>query len=496
LELIFKENELKDSFQIPRIVIAGTGSGVGKTTVVVSLIHALRKRGMRVASFKCGPDYLDPTYHARVSERTCHNLDGWMMGRQAVLSTFAIGCKDADIALIEGVMGLFDGFSPTADTGSTAEIAKWLSAPVLLVVDAKGMARTIAALVKGFQEFDPELQLAGVVSNFVGSEGHLALLRMALSTPPIIGGFPKSPEQAFPERHLGLHSARNFSRVAPLGAHQDGVEDARIEYWGSLCEAWFDIEQVVEISRSGAPIKVVSDEQTSLGSKRCRIGVALDEAFHFYYEDNLKRLRTLGAELIYFSPLHDHELPCVDGLYIGGGYPEIHAQALAANQSMRLAIREFGESGRPIYAECGGLMYLTDEIVMVDKTSHSMVGLVSGITQMGEKLKALGYVEVTTESDSILGQCGARFRGHQFRYSDFTPRENSSLELTYRIRKRRGRDTSLEGYKYKNILASYVHGHWASNPSVAESFIGFCIKSSLELGELGELRELGHVQGK
>jgi cobyrinic acid a,c-diamide synthase len=479
LELISKENALKELFQIPRLVIAGTGSGVGKTTVVLGLIHALRKRGLRVASFKCGPDYLDPTYHARVSGRTCQNLDGWMMGREAVLSTFKEGCKDADFALIEGVMGLFDGLSPTTDTGSTAEIAKWLSAPVLLVVNAKGMARTIAALVKGFQDFDPELHLAGVVSNFVGSESHLSLLRMALPSPPIVGGFPKSPGQAFPERHLGLHSARQFASHPKSG----GIEDTCLDFWGSLCEQWFDMKQILEIAGSSDPIQMEPQEKHEArvrGAQACRIGVALDDAFHFYYEDNLKRLRLLGAELVYFSPIQDQELPNVDGLYIGGGYPEVHAQALEANLAMKNAIRKFGESGHPIYAECGGLMYLTDEIITLDNKSHSMVGLVPGTTQMGEKLKALGYVEVTTESDSILGQAGVRFRGHQFRYSDFTPKTDSAIQLTYRIRKRRGKETSTEGYRFKNILASYVHGHWASNPSIAESYIESCVKARKE----------------
>lgn len=449
---------------IPRLVIAGTGSGVGKTTVVLGLVQALQQRGLRVATFKCGPDYLDPTYHARVTGRVCHNLDGWLMGREAVLQTFAEGCQDADIAVIEGVMGLYDGLSPTADTGSTAEIAKWLKAPVLLVIDAKGMARTIAPIAQGLCAFDPELIVKGVVTNFVGSPGHLALLRAALAPLPVVGGFPKSYAEAFPERHLGLHSATEVS-----------VSEAQLKFWGDLCVEWFDLDQILKCAVS-TELSLPNSQPTLALGPRCKIGVALDASLHFYYANNLTQLKMAGAELVYFSPIHDSQLPAVDGLYFGGGYPELFALELAQNESMKRAVREFAASGRPIYAECGGLMYLSENLVTTQKETYAMVGLIPATVTMGEKLKALGYVEVATERDTLLGPAGLRFRGHQFRYSDLTLNPLSEVDLSYRLRQRRGNVTSAEGYSCGNVLATYVHAHWASNPAVAEGFVAACLK--------------------
>jgi cobyrinic acid a,c-diamide synthase len=446
-------------------VIAGTGSGVGKTTTTLGLIRAFQDRGLRVASFKCGPDYLDPTYHKRVSGRTCHNLDGWMMGREAVLSTFVEATKDADLAIVEGVMGLFDGLSPTSDVGSTAEIAKWIEAPVLLVVDASGMARTIAAIARGFVDFDPEVKIAGVICNFVGSSNHLSLLQSALASPPIVGGFSKHTDIAFPERHLGLWSADD--QVVPESA---------IQSWGKLCRDSFDLDKIFDLAVGAVDISDSPLVVEANAPRKCRIGVAMDRAFHFYYEFNLRKLRSLGAELIFFSPLDDCEVPDVDGLYIGGGYPELFAEALTKNAAMMKSIRAVAERNRPIYAECGGLMYLAEKIVTIDGGEFPMVGLIPGVATMDAKLKMLGYVEVETESETILGGSGQRFRGHQYRYSDFTLTHPDEVELSYRLRKRRGKEAVMEGYKKNRILASYVHAHWASNGAVAEHFVAACAR--------------------
>lgn len=465
-------------YQIPRIVIAGTGSGVGKTTLVVGLIQAFQERGLKVCSFKCGPDYLDPTYHTRVSGKTCHNLDSWMMGKEAVLGTFLNASQGYDLAVIEGVMGLFDGLSPTADTGSTAEIAKWLQAPVLAVIDAKGMARTIAAIAKGLAQFDEELALKGIIANFVGSEGHLALLKTALDPIPLVGGLPKMIDQAFPSRHLGLHAASTQS-----------LSDERLSFWGKLCQQWLNLDLIYQLAKESPELEEPSYEVQNSTDKQehehehehrqCRIGVALDEAFHFYYEDNLRRLKRLGAELVFFSPLKDSALPQVDGLYLGGGYPELYAQILSENRPLIQEIKNFGEQGLPIYAECGGLMYLTEEIITVEGEIFPMVGLIPGRAKMNSKLRALGYVEVTTERPTLLGSEGLRFRGHQFRYSDLEWKgsEELQLEKSYRLRARRSKEATLEGYSYKNILASYVHAHWASNPMAAEGFVEACRRS-------------------
>lgn len=445
---------------IPRLVIGGTASGVGKTTVAVGLVSALRQRGLRVATFKCGPDYLDPTYLSLASGGDCQNLDGWMMGRDAVVDTFTSAARDADLAVIEGVMGLFDGASPTSDEGSAAEIAKWLKAPVLLVMDAGGVARSAAAVAKGFSEFDADLPLAGLVCNRVGSRRHLELLREAVSTVPVVGGLPKTPGQAFQERHLGLHTAGS-----------DTLN--RIEAWGASVQEWFDLDAVVSLARGAPPLADTSETVASPVSPRCRLGIAFDDAFHFYYEDNLRRLRQLGAELVHFSPLSDERLPEVDGVYLGGGYPEVHAERLAANVSMRRDIAAFAEKGGPIYAECGGLMYLSTSIQTLDGKTHEMVGVIPGQSVVCDRLVALGYVEVETCGNSLLGGAGATFRGHQFRYSELRD-VPSDIDRVYTIRRRRGGSPIAEGYRAGNVLGSYVHAHWASNPGVAEAFVSRC----------------------
>jgi cobyrinic acid a,c-diamide synthase len=457
-----------DSPLVPRLVLAGTASGVGKTTTTVALTRALQAVGMRVAVFKCGPDYLDPTYHARASRSVSQNLDGWMMGKDAVRATFARASRDADIALVEGVMGLYDGAGPTGEEGSTAEIAKWLEAPVVLVVDASGMARSIAAVAQGFVAFDPALQIGAVLANRVGSAGHLDLLRRALKSPPILGGFPRDEEHSFPERHLGLFTADD-----------ERVPESLLDHWGATATSWCAIDALVKLARS-APASVAPFEEPAEKVKvRCRIGLARDEAFHFYYADNLARLEALGAELVPFSPLRDATLPDVDGLYIGGGYPEAHAGGLAANTAMRDAVRAFASRNAPVYAECGGLMYLTSAIVTLDGVRHPMVGLVPSEARMCAKLQALGYVEVETQTRTILGGAGSRFRGHQFRYSDLSPAPEG-IDRVYSLRRRRGGDTSLEGYRVGSVLASYVHAHWASNPRIPEAFVESCARARVE----------------
>jgi cobyrinic acid a,c-diamide synthase len=444
---------------LPRLVLGGVASGVGKTTATVGLCRALRARGLKVALFKCGPDYLDPTYHQRAAGQVSHNLDGWLMGREAVLDTFGRAAAGADLALVEGVMGLHDGVSPSGDAGSTAEIARWLEAPVALVVDAGGMARSLAALVGGFAAFDPRLNLAAVVANRVGSRGHLELLRQALPSPPILGAFPVDEPHAFPERHLGLRTA-----------DAQAVPEALLDAWGALTSEWWNLEALLGVARSAPPWPAPAASAVARPT-RCRIGLAHDEAFHFYYEDNLRRLEGLGAELVRFSPIRDAALPPVDGLYLGGGYPEVHAEALAANGDMLAALRAFAGAGRPIYAECGGLMYLSEAIRTLDGRRHPLVGLIPGEAVMSPRLEALGYVEVETQTSTCLGGPGLRFRGHQFRYSRLTTLPG---EPAYRVRRRRGGETFAEGHGQGNVLGSYVHAHWASNPSVAEGFVRSC----------------------
>ena len=446
---------------IPRLVIAGTASGVGKTTVMVGLIRALRARGLRVAVFKCGPDYLDPTFHKRAAGRPSHNLDGWMMGREAVLATFARTTRDADVALVEGMMGLFDGASPKDDAGSAAEIAKWLGAPVLLVVDASAMARSIAAVAHGFATLDPALDVAGVIANRVGGRGHLQLLGEAFSRPLLVGGLPADSSLAFPERHLGL-----------VRADERGVPETLLDAWGARVAEWFDLETILALARRARPLPDACAPAVAVpdSAKRCRIGLADDDAFHFYYEDNLRRLEALGAELVRFSPVDDERLPDVDALYFGGGYPEMHAEALSRNRAMVDGVRALAAAEGPIYAECGGLMYLANAIRTLDGRRHPMVGLVPRDVEMRDRLQAIGYVEVETRAPSLLGPAGLRFRGHEFRHSELLG-EAPEIDHAYAVSRLSGGETFLEGHRRGSVLASYVHAHWASSPRAAEGFV-------------------------
>jgi cobyrinic acid a,c-diamide synthase len=450
---------------VARLVVAGVSSGVGKTTTTVAIARALTARGLRVALFKCGPDYLDPTYHARATGRPSHNLDGWMMGRDAVLSTFERGTRGVDIALVEGVMGLFDGVSPTSEQGSTAEIAKWLAAPVLAVVDASGMAGTIAAVARGLASFDPDVRVAGVLGNRVGSKGHLELLRAASRETPIVGGLPEEADLRFPERHLGLRTA-----------DEQTLPETTLDRSGALAREWIALDRLLDLAREAPPLPPGPAPVEEVTHASCRVGIAWDEAFHFYYDDNLRRLEQLGATLVRFSPVRDSALPDVDGVYLGGGYPEVHAPALAANEAMRSSLRAFVHRGGPVYAECGGLMYLARAIRTLDGRTHEMVGVFEGEAIMKEKLAALGYVEVETLAPTVLGPAGLRFRGHQFRYSELVTAADAAPQGAYAVRRPHAGEVTREGYRVGNVLASYVHAHWASNPLAGRGLFESCVR--------------------
>jgi cobyrinic acid a,c-diamide synthase len=447
----------------PRLLIAGVSSGVGKTTFTVGLCAALRRRGIGVSVFKCGPDYLDPTYHRVASGRSVHNLDSWLMRQPALVSTFQR--QAGEVSLIEGVMGLFDGLSPTAPAGSSAEIAGWLGAPVALVCDASGMARSVAALAYGFSSFDPELRVGALVCNRVGSRGHFELLQRACEArpglPPLLGSLRKNAAPAFPERHLGLRTARELDLAAAIDA------------WAREVESACDVDALLALARS-APDLPPPDARRPAAAPRCRIGVADDAAFHFYYEANLHLLERAGAELVRFSPLSDAACPDVDGLYLGGGYPELHARELAHNGGMLESIRAHARKGRPVYAECGGLMYLSEAIVTLEGEAHPMLGLVCGKAVMAAQLQALGYVEVQTRDASPLGPAGTRFRGHQFRYSRL---EDAAAADRYDMTIARSGARQREGYGAGPVLGSYVHAHWAESPEIPASLVDCCVQS-------------------
>lgn len=458
------------SISPPRIVIAGTHSGVGKTSVALAIISALRKRGLRVQAFKVGPDYLDPTYLSAASGNTCYNLDGWMTGRDYVCSLFMEKASRADVAVIEGVMGLFDGRDPVDQQGSTAEIAAWLRAPVLLVVDVQGLSRSVAALVKGYTEFQPEIMISGVIANRCGSERHGAWLSESLRSfamPSLVASLPLGSIPVLPSRHLGLVTAdpRSFNPEI-------------LSQLGQAMERYGSMEDVLNIARSAPPLpRVDAPSQRSTKAKKVSLGVARDAAFHFYYPDNLEALQARGCEIGYFSPLADASIPeGLDGLYLGGGYPEQYARELSQNTTMLDSIRSFSLSGKPVYAECGGLMYLSRGIQQSDGRRFQLVGLLPCWARMLDRLKFLGYVEVTLCSDSLLGKRGQKLRGHVFHYSELVgdPVGREGWRSVYCLRYALGSQKSREGFQRDLTLASYVHLHFASRPKAVERFLSLC----------------------
>jgi cobyrinic acid a,c-diamide synthase len=452
----------------PRLVIAGTSSGVGKTSLTLGLTAALRRKGLKVQTFKVGPDFLDPTWLSLAGGRPCLNLDGWMCSPKYVRELFAETCADADIAIIEGVMGLFDGADPAGNQGSTAEIARWLDAPVLLVVNAHGMARSLAALVKGYAGFDPELKLDGVIANRCGSARHVAWLCDALTAaglPPLAGAVLRDSLPPLPSRHLGLVTAdRQLLPEAALAGLADAIEKQ------------LDLPRIIELAGQ-APISapVAKAAQAATAVDPIRIGLAFDEAFHFYYPDNLQALERAGAKLMRFSPLRDAALPeNLNALYLGGGYPEEHAAALETNRSMREAVATFA-ADHPVYAECGGLMYLSGGIELRCGTRHAMVGALPFTTRMLAKRKRLGYAEVRQLAAGPFGVKGACLRGHEFHYSEAVavPGE-TALQPAWQVQYRKAEKPALEGFTRDRLFASYVHVHFASSPGAAEAFVEFC----------------------
>jgi cobyrinic acid a,c-diamide synthase len=449
----------------PRLlIIGGVASGVGKTTVTLGLLEAFRRRGLTVQAFKVGPDFIDPGFHEIVTGRGSYNLDGWMCGRDHALATVARRAADADIALVEGVMGCFDGLDGTGEDGSTAQMAKWLGAPLVLVLDAQAQARSAAAVVLGFERFDPELNMAAVIANRVGGDIHARWIREAIAAhcrASVVGAIAHDQGVALTERHLGL-----------VTAGEGGLTADKRNRLADLVERSVDLDALLKLAALLRAPDATDSAMTLPGSSPVRIGIARDVAFCFYYRDNLALLEAAGAELVNWSPLTDTVLPAVDGLYFGGGYPELHGATLGANKIMLEAVRWFAAEGRPIYAECGGLMYLADAIEDLDGETHGMVGLLPATVRMRPRRLSLAYTEVALQEDSPLGVRGSVARGHEFHYSSLDP-VPSSIARVYRLR-RRGGEEHAEGYRIGNALLSYVHLHFASNPEFARHFVEAC----------------------
>lgn len=453
----------------PRIVIAGTHSGVGKTTVTLALLSALKQRGRIVQAFKAGPDFIDPSHHTVVTGRPSRNLDGWMLGADVNREICSRAAADADLSIIEGMMGLFDGSSPVNETGSTAELAKQLQAPVLLVIDASAMARSVAAMVSGYAKFDSALHVGAVLFNRVGSGGHYQLLKDAVERETgmaVVGYLKPDPSVTIPDRHLGLVTA---------------IEQKSTEFYDRLGKVAMDTIDFGRIeSLAGSAGVLPSIHETSSSTKTAessvRVGVAYDPAFCFYYPENLELLEAEGAEVVKFSPMNDQTLPSVDMLYLGGGYPELYGDRLENNVAMRRAVRSFAEQGGVVYAECGGLMYLTEAIRDFDGRSHQMVGLFSAETVMQRSAMTLGYRTMTYLRDCAFGKEGLTARGHEFHFSTLTPK--GTLNYACELRDARGQLTGQDGLVRDNVLAMYTHLHFASQPLIVKGLLAAARRSN------------------
>jgi len=445
----------------PRLVIAGTSSGVGKTTVTLAILAALRQRGRRVQPFKAGPDFIDPSHHRAATGRPSRNLDGWMLGADLNREVFARAAADADLSIIEGMMGLFDGSSPVNEVGSTAELAKQLDAPVLLVIDGSAMARSAAAMVSGYVRFDPALRVAGVLFNRVGSDGHYKLLKEAVEqeTDVMAVGYLRPDESVtIADRHLGLVTAME----------QGG--GALYERLAAVAADTIDLDRIEALAGAGGAVMAPPPRAKENRRRTVRIGVAQDQAFYFYYHENLELLEAEGAELVPFSPIRDQALPeDVMMVYLGGGYPELHGAALAENIAMRTAIRAFAERGGAIYAECGGMMYLTEAIRDFHGTSHEMVGLFSAEAVMRKPGLTLGYRTMELARPCILGESGVTARGHEFHYSGLAPK--GPLTYACALTDARGDSKGQDGLVSRNVLALYTHLHFASQPTLATALV-------------------------
>lgn len=459
---------MKDSSFKKGFVIGATGSGTGKTTITLSLLACLRDMGYSVAPFKIGPDFIDPGHHAFVSGHKSYNLDSWMLPKSYNQTLFHQKIKNAEIAVVEGVMGLFDGYDGESEAGSSAQMAKWLDLPVLLVVSARGKARSAAAIVKGFESFDPDLNIAGVIFSKTGSTRHYQYLKTAVEQhcqTPCLGHVPRNDQIVMPERHLGL-----------VTADECAMDRSTLDTLNSMIKENIDLEKLIRLLN---PISVCTGKETDsfnqVVKEPPRIAVARDRAFCFYYPDNLEILEQFGATLIEFSPLNDNRLPeNIDGIYFGGGYPEVFAKDLANKKDLMAQINSYSVQGMPIYGECGGFMILCRQVSDVrNSKQYNMAGCFDFTVKMSTRLRSLGYREITLKQDSIIGKKGQTIRGHEFHYSS-VENQTDYYKNIYQVSSRAGQDIQLKGYMTKNTLGSYLHLHFGSNPECALQFVQMC----------------------
>ena len=436
---------------IPRIIIAGTHSGCGKTTIASGIMAALTARGMKVQPFKVGPDFIDPSHHTRICGRPSRNLDPFMMGDRGCVETFLRATEGADIAIIEGVMGMYDGVDGS-DLASTAHVARILKAPVVLVIDAKGMSRSVHALIDGYRRYDPSISFGGVIFNRIGSPRHRTMIEAALDIPSF-GMIPRKEDLVVKSRHLGL-----------MMAHESGA----MADFGDIIEEHADLDALIASAASAPPLRTVKRSNDTVQSVRTTVGVALDDAFCFYYQDNLDLLRRAGAELVFFSPLTD-PLPKVDAVYLGGGYPELHLPALASSRCRR-GLKKATDSGMPLYAECGGLMYLVKEVT-AGKTFR-MCDILPASAEMTGHIQALGYVKGKSIKSGSFLPAGQQIAGHEFHYSRIEPEHD--VHYAIQLSRGKGIDGGHDGMVSRNALGCYTHAYFTR--AFVNAFIDAAVK--------------------
>ena len=446
----------------PRVIIAGVTSGVGKTSITCSIIYGIKQKGYSVQPFKVGPDYIDPTYLSAISGNSTRNLDSWIMGEKATLESFSKNSQ-SDISIIEGVMGYYDGFSGISNQSSTHHIATILNSPVILVLDASKTARSIAATALGFMKFHKNSRIVGLILNKIGSKKHEQMCRAALRTIkiPIIGCIPKNPELSLESRHLGL-----IPTIEQTNLKQKIIDISK------KISPYLDIEKIISIACSTSPINKIPEPKYE--KPKITIAVALDKSFNFYYYDNFDSLQKNGAKIEFFSPISDVSPPECSGVYFGGGFPEVLGKPLSQNQSMKKSIKKLAEQNMPIYAECGGLMYLT-KTIEYDSKKYSMVGLFDAITSM-EKKMILNYTKSNVISDCIIAKNSTKLYGHEFHYSELLSVAKDT-KFAYELSIGVGIKNKKDGIIQNNTLASYMHLYF-DRAKNAQNFVTNCMKFS------------------
>ncbi|EPD57991.1 cobyrinate a,c-diamide synthase [Streptomyces sp. HGB0020] len=448
---------MSSSVSVPRLVVAAPSSGSGKTTVATGLMAAFAARGLAVSPHKVGPDYIDPGYHALATGRVGRNLDAYLCGPELIGPLFAHGARGCDVAVVEGVMGMFDGAAGEGELASTAHVAKLLRAPVVLVVDASSQSRSVAALVHGFASWDPEVRVGGVILNKVASDRHEELLRDALDQAgvPVLGVLRRAPQVNTPSRHLGL---------VPVAERQSAAVEA-VAAMAAQVERGCDLEALMSLARGAGALSCGEWEPPAVTvERRAVVAVAGGSAFTFSYAEHAELLTAAGAEVVPFDPLRDEQLPDgTSGLVIGGGFPEVYAAELSANEPLRKAVTALAESGAPVAAECAGLLYLCREL-----DGKPMCGVIDAAARMSERL-TLGYRDAVAVGDSVLAPAGTRMRGHEFHRTVVEPAAGTAPAWGVRAPERR-----VEGFVQRGVHASYLHTHWASEPGVARRFVERC----------------------